>query len=98
MFLIYKEEQKELQISGVKDDSKIKVLQVINAEQMITSPNLGLKGKTDLVLFCELTTKKNGTEEIRRCFMPFELKTGEREVTLYNMQVNFSLNKTDKNF
>ena len=74
------------------------MLQVINAEQMITSPNLGLKGKTDLVLYCEVTTKKEGNLEIRRCFVPFELKTGEREVALYNMQVIFLKKKFNGSF
>jgi len=66
----------------------MKVLQVVNAEQMMTSHNLGLKGKTDLILFCEVTAVKDGVTEVKRCFVPFELKTGEREVTIYNMQVH----------
>jgi len=68
----------------------MRVLQVVNAEQMMTAHNLGLKGKTDLVLFCEVTTtNKDNTTEIKRCFVPFELKTGEKEVMIYNMQVSF---------
>ena len=68
------------------DGFKIKVLQVMNAEQMINIPQLGLKGKMDLILFCEMVNIKDETI-LKRAFLPFELKTGEREVYSYNCQV-----------
>lgn len=72
-----------------KENYKIRVLQVVNAEQMFTSSNLGMKGKTDLVLLCEMETvnKQTKASDMKRCFIPFELKTGEKELSTYSMQV-----------
>lgn len=88
-FLI--ENQKDLNITNGRDNYKIRVLQVVNAEQMFTSSSLGMKGKTDLVILCEMETinSQTKTSDIKRCFIPFELKTGEKELSTYSMQVNF---------
>ncbi len=82
------EGEQELNFSDGKATSKMKILQVINAEQMITAPNLGLKGKPDLVVLCEITSSKGEETHSRRCFLPLELKTGEKEYYIYNMQVS----------
>lgn len=61
---------------------------MINAEQMINAPNLGLKGKMDLILFCEMIGQGDSDSQLKRAFLPFELKTGERELFSYNTQVS----------
>jgi hypothetical protein len=55
---------------------------------MINAPNFGLKGKMDLILFCEMIGQNDGELQLKRAFLPFELKTGERELFSYNTQVN----------
>ena len=54
---------------------------------MINAPSFGIKGKLDLILFCEIESKDElGNLQTRRQFVPFELKTGEKELYSYNAQ------------
>lgn len=71
-----------MEISDEKVD--IRVIRILNAEQMIISHNLGLKGKLDLVMQCEYSSNNQNT--LKRAIIPFELKTGENEIYTHNGQ------------
>lgn len=63
-------------------ETNVRILKILNSEQTIVSYNMGIKGKLDLIVQIEYTSKN----QLKRAIIPFELKTGENEYHGNNWQ------------